>query len=30
MTRKQGKNDGYYENTQKSVNENTKKVAEMN
>lgn len=30
MTRKQGENDGYCENTQKSVNENTKKVAEMN
>ena len=30
MTRKQGENDGYCENMQKNVNENTKKVAEMN
>lgn len=30
MTRKQGENDVYCENTQKNVNENTKKVAEMN
>ena len=30
MARKQSENDGYCDNTQKSVNENTKKVAEMN
>ena len=30
MTRKEGENDGYCENVQKNVNENTKKVAEMN
>ncbi len=30
MTRKEGENDGYCKNTQKNVNENTKKVAEMN
>ena len=30
MTRNEERNDGYCEKMQKSVNENTKKVAEMN